>query len=309
MLRLYILTLCVSLCEWNSSNIIKSFKKSFCLICIGLFDFSRSDSSFMPVIERWLVVPVTERSRSEPKCISYSSVLRTEIHQIKSNPSKNLLFDLYWFVWFLAQRFIFYAGHWALVGERSRTKSKWAVTHSAMDSHLCLCCFHLFWWIRMGAVETVHAPSKSHNVNILRQTERAPSLHSHPMCFVVWMKFIKYNQILQKILLFDLYWFVWFLAQRLFFYAGHWALVGERSRTKPKWAVTTTKTHAQKHVRRRHVFKLFLLILWLWKNGGRSSADEMKILCWATAHFSEKQEPEKFQKSTIGGMRAVGLRL
>ena len=69
------------------------------------------------------------------------------------------------------------------------------------------------------------------------------------------------------------------------------------------------KTHAQKHVRGRHVFKLFLLILWLWKNGGRSSADEMKILCWATAHFSEKQEPEKFQKSTIGGMRAVGLRL
>ena len=75
---------------------------------------------------------------------------------------------------------------------------------------------------------------------------------------------IRYNQIFQKILLFDLCLFVWFLAQRLM-NSGRWALLGERSRTKPKWAVTTTKTHAQKHVRRRHVFKLFLLILWLWK--------------------------------------------
>ena len=151
MLRLYILTLCVSLCEWNSSNIIKSFKKSFCLICIGLFDFSRSDSSFMPVTERWLVVPVTERqpkwtemyflfkcpadrntsntiksfqktfcliciglfdfsrsdfsfmpvierSWSEPKCISCSSVLRTEIHQIQSNIIKSFKKSFVWFV-------------------------------------------------------------------------------------------------------------------------------------------------------------------------------------------------------------------
>jgi hypothetical protein len=78
-------------------------------------------------------------------------------------------------------------------------------------------------------------------------------------------KYIKYNQIQSnpsKILLFYLCLFVRFLAKRLFFYAGHWVF-GHWA--KSKWVVTTTKTHAQKHVRRRHVFKLFLLILWLWK--------------------------------------------
>ena len=43
-------------------------QKIFCLICIGLFDFSRSDLSFMPVTEfsvteRWLV-SIAEPSRS-----------------------------------------------------------------------------------------------------------------------------------------------------------------------------------------------------------------------------------------------------
>ena len=115
----------------NTSNTIKSFKKSFCLICVDLFDFSRSDSSF---------VPVAERSRSE---------------------------------------------RWRI--------QPWAHTH----------VYVVFTssgeFVLVFSVETVHAPSKSHYINILRQTERAPSLHSHPMCSVVWMKFIKYNQILQKI--------------------------------------------------------------------------------------------------------------
>ena len=39
-------------------------QKIFCLICVNLFDFSRSDLSFMPVTERWLV-SVVEPSRSE----------------------------------------------------------------------------------------------------------------------------------------------------------------------------------------------------------------------------------------------------
>ena len=106
----------------------------------------------MPVIERWLVVPVTERSRSEPKCISYSSVLRTEIHQIKSNPSKNLLFDLCLFVWFLAKRLILYAGHWVF---GHWAKSKWTEMYflfkcpadrntSNTIKSFCLICIDLF---------------------------------------------------------------------------------------------------------------------------------------------------------------------
>ena len=116
-----------------------------------------------------------------------------------------------------------------------------------------------FVWV--FSVETVHAPSKSHNVNILCQTEHAPSLHSHPMCLVVWMKFIRYNQILQNIFclicvnLFD------FLRSDFSFMpvTERWLVsVVEPSRSEQ---CHTPKHYAQKHVRRRHVFKLFLLIL------------------------------------------------
>ena len=163
------------------------------MICVKLFDFLRSDLSFVPVIE----FSVTERSRSERHsyendygriasaplsnrhCQSQnqaedSSVLRTEIHQIQSNPSKKTF---------------------------------------------CLICVDLFDFSRSDSsfVPVIERqpkygiPMKTIMVALLR-LRSATDIASHrtkPKIQVSCeQKFIKYNQILPKNLLFDLYWFV-----------------------------------------------------------------------------------------------------
>ena len=133
MLRLYILTQCVSLCEWNSSNIIKSFKKillfDLCqivwflakrfILCAGHWVFGHwAKPKWAAFLWKRLwshcfgsaqqpTLPVTEPSRRF-KCPADRNTSNT----IKSF-QKNILFDLCRFVWFLAKRLILCAGHWA----------------------------------------------------------------------------------------------------------------------------------------------------------------------------------------------------